>query len=87
VQSGFDCTINKTTGGLLGLVNYDLIWVPFALHSLKTGPLGQFLNEFGGVKPAPRPTSQLIRRPFEVVYWVSFFKKSLTKIIQTLRLP
>jgi hypothetical protein len=62
------------TGGLLGLVNYDLIWGPFALRSLKTGPLGQLLNEFGGVKPAPRPTSQLISIPFEVVYWVNYFK-------------
>ena len=74
MQSGFDCTINTTTGGLLGLVNYDLIWGPFALHSLKIGPLGQFSNEFGGVKPAPRPTSQLIRIPFAVVYWATFFK-------------
>ena len=32
VQSSFVGTINITSGGLLGLVHYDLIWGPFAHH-------------------------------------------------------
>ena len=34
-------------------------------QSVKSGPLIQLKNEFGGVKLAPRPPSRLIRRPFE----------------------